>query len=76
MEPVAFPEQNTVLAKDQPPYKPLPAYRTEDGRVISCWRFGWLERFKILINGRIWLHQLTFNGPLQPQKLDLETPFL
>jgi len=39
MKPIEFPEQNCVLAENQPPYLPLPAYKPtykeEEGLVIS-----------------------------------------
>ncbi len=66
MTPVKFPEQNVVFAKDQPEYLPLPAW-TNGQEVTSCWRLTWRERFAVLIKGRIWLTQLTFGQPLQPQ---------
>jgi hypothetical protein len=74
MEIVAFPECNTVYAKDQPEYLPLPAYREEDGCVTSCWKLGLLERLRLLMTGKIYVSVLTFNQPLQPQKLTLDSP--
>ena len=75
MKPIKFKEANITFAKDQSEYIPLPAYKREDGTVISCWQLNWKERFKLLINGRIWLRMLTFNKPLQPQRLDIDSPF-
>lgn len=75
MHPIPFPEQNCVYAKDQPEYLPLPAHRAADGEVISCWKFTWWERIKILFFGKLWLRQLTFNSPLQPQRPQVERPF-
>ncbi len=34
MKPIEFEEQNCIYAKDQPEYLPLPAHKTEDGRVM------------------------------------------
>lgn len=56
-----------VFAKDQPEYLPLPAIRTSDGQVITRWRLSWADRFRLLWSGDLFLRQLTFNGPLQPQ---------
>lgn len=67
MKPISFPEQNTVFAKDQPQYHPLPAHVSIKGRVTSCWSLNWKERLSILLHGRLWLAQLTFHEPLQPQ---------
>lgn len=77
MKPVDFPEQNAVLAKDQPEYLPLPVHRVEEpeGRVISCWQLTVRERLAVLITGRLWLTQMTFNTPLQPQLPQINSPF-
>lgn len=75
MKPIKFKEANLILAKNQPEYRPLPAWKGEDGTVISCWQLNWRERFKLFINDRIWLRTLTFNKPLQPQRLDVDRPF-
>lgn len=77
MDLVEFPEQTLVIAKNQPQYRPLPAYRKPqdpEGRVICCWSLTWRERLRLLFTGRIWHHILTFNGPLQPQLLELDKP--
>lgn len=76
MIPTSFPEQNVVFAENQPQYQPLPAHRTEDGEVISCWKLTWRERITLLLTGRLWLRQLTFNLPLQPQLPTAERPFV
>lgn len=75
MKPIEFPEQTCVYAKDQPEYLPLPARKTHDGMVITCWSLTWRERFKILFTGRIWWSVLTFNRPLQPLLPSVDRPF-
>ena len=75
MKPIKFKEANVTFAENQPEYLPLPAWKAEDGTVISCWQLNWTEKFKLLINGRIWLRTLTFNKPLQPNRLDVDRPF-
>ena len=77
MTPIGFPEQNAVLAKDQPQYLPLPVHRelTLPGTVISCWRLTLRERLQVLFTGRLWLSQLTYGSPLQPQRPSIENPF-
>ena len=75
MKPVEFPEQNAVLAKDQPEYLPLPVCRHGD-RTISCWKLTFGERLKLLFTGRLWLLVLNFGGPLQPQLPMVESPFV
>ena len=74
MTPIEFPEQTIVWAKNQPPYLPLPAY-TDERETISCWRLTWPERLKALVFGRLWLRQMNFGGPLQPQAPCIDSPF-
>lgn len=63
-----------VYAKDQPEYIPLPAYRTDDGMVVTRWKLSIGDRLRLLIGGSLWLSVLTFNRPLQPVKLDSQCP--
>jgi hypothetical protein len=74
MMPVSFPQQTMVWAKDQPPYRPLPAY-TDDNETVTCWRMTWWERLLILCSGTLWLRQLNFGAPLQPQHPQAVSPF-
>lgn len=76
MKPVEFPGFNATYAKDQPQYQPLPALREKDGRVTTCWKLSWRERFKMFQTGKIWLSQLTFNDPLQPQLPLVDSPVI
>lgn len=75
MKPSKFKESNAVFVKDQPEYLPLPVWKGEDGTVISCWKLNLRERIKFFLTGKIWLWMLTFNHPLQPQRLDVDYPF-
>jgi len=74
MYPIEFPEAHTTFAKDQPEYLPLPAFISEDGQVVTCWRFSLWERLLVLITGKMWIRQLTFNQPLQPICPQVKTP--
>lgn len=76
MQLIEFPEQNVVIAKDQPQYLPFPAFRLDDpeGTLIGCWKLGFMERIRVLFSGIIWHSILTFKGPLQPQLLSTEKP--
>jgi hypothetical protein len=69
----------TVLAKDQAEYIPLPVAHIEysDGAklMISCYKLTWCERLRVLVSGKVWWEQLTFGHPLQPQKMHLTEPF-
>ena len=70
MKPIEFKGFNVVYGKDQPEYNPLPAFRDENdlqGTVVTCWRMSWRERIKVLFLGRVYMSQLTFKKPLQPQ---------
>lgn len=75
MNPIQFKQVNVTFAKDQPEYQPLPAFRTEDGQVVSCWRMTFKERLRVLFTGKVWLLLLTYNHPLQPQWLTVFDPF-
>jgi hypothetical protein len=72
--PVAFHEQNGVLAKDQPEYLPLPVYRAPDGQVTSCWELDEDERAIVARTGKVYLTVLTFGRPLQPQIVSARPP--
>jgi hypothetical protein len=68
MRPIEFKEQNTVIAKDQKEYLPLPAYRFSDerGTMIFCMSVSKWEALKLLFTGRLWVEFLTFNKPVTP----------
>jgi hypothetical protein len=55
-----------VYAKDQPEYLPLPALRSEDGRVMSRWELSDEEREMIAGGADVFVTVLTFNQALQP----------
>ena len=76
MKPIEFAEQTTIIAKDQPPYLPLPAHLTENGQMVTCWHLSIRERLKVLWTGRMWFSALTFNQPVQPVSLSVDYPFL
>jgi hypothetical protein len=60
----------TVYAKDQPEYQPLPSLRLPDGKVLTRWKASWQERLRILFTGNVYLTMLTFNKKLQPVMVD------
>ena len=76
MKPIEFPEQTVVFAENQPPFEPLPAYRSPDGQVISCWRPTFWERIRLLFIGKLWVSAMTFNRPPQGLCLQVKYPFL
>lgn len=69
---VELPE--TIYAKDQPEYTPLPVFKQEDGTVLSRWHLTWRERLRVLLFGDVYLFCLTFNRSLQPVALQVEPP--
>ncbi len=76
MRLVEFPEQTTIVARDQPEYRVMPAHIDQEGLVTCCWSLSWKERFQVLIRGKIWHQILTFKYPLQPQLLLVDKPEL
>ena len=79
MKPVQFKEQNIIYSKDDPNYMPLPAHRVEcdsNGTVICCWQLTEEERKRVAETGIVWHSIITFGGPLQPQYLSTDSPFL
>ena len=76
MTPIEFPECNTVLAKNQPEYHPLPAHIDSADRLTFCWNLDWRDRVKLLATGRLWHQVLTFGARLQPQLLRVDKPEL
>ena len=76
-ELIEFPEHNVVIAKDQPEYRPLPAYAVPGdprGLIVCCWKLNWRHRLKVLLTGKLWHQILTFRQPLQPQLLLTDKP--
>lgn len=76
MKPIEFAENNCVYAKNQRQYGNLPAHKTSNGMVLSCWTLTWRERIKLLVTGRIWCMVRNFNQPLQPILLQGDKPSL
>jgi hypothetical protein len=77
MSPVlpGVPLAETQVAKDQPQYRPLPVVY-QDGYAISRWTLTWRERFKVLFGGSLWLCQMNFGQPLQPQLPSVKQPII
>lgn len=67
MKNIKFNGCNVVYGEDQPEYIPLYAQKI-DNVAITCYRLSLKERFKILFTGLLWLGQMTFGQPLQPQR--------
>ena len=74
---IDFKEQTVTYAKDQPEYRPLPAYKYKDdpqGKIVCCWKLSLRDRIKVLMTGKVWHLILTFNHPLQPQLMMVDKP--
>ena len=72
MNAVEFKGCNVELAKNQKEYKTLPAFHdTENGIVVTCYKLSFKDLLKIIFTRKVWLGQMTFNKPLQPQKLSV-----
>jgi hypothetical protein len=76
MEPTEFEGSNTIYGQDQPEYKPLPAHRTPEGLVTSCWLLSSAEIETIKHTGMLWVQLHTFNKQLQPINVQVEKPAL
>lgn len=63
-----------VFARCQPEYRPLPAYCTEDGNVLTRWKLTWRERLRVLFRGDLYLWVSTCHRPLQPMLIETEKP--
>jgi len=74
MKIIEFNGCNVTYAKDQPEYLPLPAHKTDDGLVTSCWGLSFFERLKVAFSGKIYLQVMTFNRPLQPLRVIVDFP--
>ncbi len=76
MKVIKFKECNVVYAEGQPEYLSLPAHKSSDGVVTSCWRLSLRERICVILGGRIFLQLLTFNDPLQPLRMSVSNPLI
>jgi hypothetical protein len=79
MKPVSpvvtgYEQHETLYAKDQPEYQPLPALVTEGGQVLSRWELSDDEMAIVIQTRSIYLLMATFNQPLTPVMLAVENP--
>lgn len=66
MKPIKFEGHNVVYAENQPEYNPLPAFKAENGTIVTCWELTNEDFERIVETRRIYLSVMTFNNPLQP----------
>lgn len=74
MKPIKFKGQNTVFtAAPGNLALPLPALRTSDCHVVSCWKMTFSDRIRTLFTGIVWL---CVNGERpQPATITTDRPF-
>lgn len=78
MDFISFPEQNEVIAKDQPQYLPIPAYyvdKSPKGEIFMKIQPTPEELKQLNEQGHFWMSIWTFDNPLQPLRLFTESPF-
>ena len=66
MKPIKFKGQNVVFAENQEGVLPLPAFRDEDGVVVTCWELTNEDFERLVETKKIYLSIMTFKNPLQP----------
>jgi len=66
----------TVIAKDQPEYLPLPGVRllNPEGDLITRWELSDAEIEKLVESRSIYLTMMTFNRPVTPVMLSVDPP--
>ena len=63
-----------VYARNQPQYQPLPAIKSDRGRLTTRWHLNWRERLRVLFRGDLYIQVLTYGQLLQPIKPFTEEP--
>jgi hypothetical protein len=71
MDAIKFKGANIVFAENQEEYNSLPAFKDDEGNVVTCWKLSDEEIKKITETGELWLSVSTFNQPLQPVLLSV-----
>ena len=72
MESLKFKECNIEIARDQPEYKSIHAWKDDSGTVVMCYKMSFKEKLRALFLGKIWLTRLTFNQDFQPMKISTQ----
>ena len=72
MTPVAFKGANIIMGAQQAQdYEPLPAHKSPEGVITTCWLPSDAERKALAEGAPIFLMIHTFNHPLQPVLLQV-----
>ena len=67
---------NIILNEDDEKYGALPAYvdDTKVGNFVTCWELTDEIINELIKTRRLYVHQLTFRGPIYPMILSVECP--
>lgn len=76
MKAIEFPQQNIIVAKDQPEYQPLPARisGSPDGMMAVCYQFTFWEIVKLIFTRKLWIETLTFHRGVTPLRPSVHEP--
>lgn len=69
MKSINFRGTNKVFGEGSS--NPLHTYKG-NGEVVTCWKFSFMERVKLLVRGKLYITAKTFSKPPQPLKLSLQ----
>lgn len=78
MQPIEFPQQTHILAKDQPQYTQLPVHIDESNQATPmtfCCELTDEEVAELIATRKLWLTQSTFGNRFQPIRLSTQNPF-
>jgi hypothetical protein len=67
-------DEVVYAAEGQPQYRPLPAFKCLDGKILTRWEMSEEEKRIVFEQGYIYLAVSTFNQPLQPVMLAVTPP--
>jgi len=67
-------QEVVYAAEGQPQYRPLPAFKCLDGKILTRWELSDEEKQAVFDQGYIYLAVSTFNQPLQPVMLSARPP--
>ena len=71
MKPIRFKDHSAILAEEQSECLPLDVYSYKNGEVISCWKFSFWEKLRVLIGKPLWLNVMILDEPMQPVILSM-----
>jgi hypothetical protein len=74
-EPVTFPEANAVFTSKTEGVSDLPCFVNEE-MTVACWKLTDEERKLVAETGFVWLGQMNYGKPLQPQAVWFKNPFV